>query len=60
MMEKFEHVYADRAWRSVREIVVAIVLTLAAAAFLLAAFGHSANETAAVTEPGAVEQPTAN
>ena len=60
MMERFQHIYADRAWRSIREIVIAVVLTLAAVVFLLAALTHRANETASVTPPSAVERPAAN
>jgi hypothetical protein len=60
MMEKFQQIYTERAWRSVREIVLAIVLTLAAAAFLVAALSHRANETAAVKETDTIEQPATN
>lgn len=41
---------ARRIKRSMREIVVAVVLTLAALAFVVAALSRSTPETAAVTE----------
>jgi hypothetical protein len=41
---------ARRIKRSMREIIVAVVLTLAALAFVVAALSGSTPETAAVTE----------
>jgi hypothetical protein len=49
--------FAERARRSAREITLAVVLTLAALVFVVAALqGHGA-ETAAISPP---EPPTAN
>jgi hypothetical protein len=44
---------ARRIRRSAREIILAVVLTLAAAAFVIAAVRGSTPETAAVIDPGA-------
>ena len=43
--------YSDRARRKSREIALAIVLTLAAIAFVVAAMQRNTRETAAVTIP---------
>jgi hypothetical protein len=44
---------ARRVRRSAREIILAVVLTLAAAAFVVAALRGSTPETASVVEPDA-------
>ena len=58
MMRKIQQPYTDRARRKVREIALAIVLTLAAALFLIAAFHRQAKETAAVSGKSPAEQTT--
>ncbi len=45
--------FAERARRSAREIVLAVVLTLAAVVFLVAAFHGHAPETASISPPQA-------
>jgi hypothetical protein len=44
---------ARRVRRSAREIILAVILTLAAAAFVIAAISSSTPETAVVIDPGA-------
>ncbi len=58
MMRKIQQPYTDRARRKVREIALAIVLTLAAALFLFAALHRQASETAAVNGKSPVVQTT--
>ena len=50
MMRNLQQAYSDRARRKVREIALAILLTLAAALFLIAALHRQAHETAAVID----------
>ena len=60
MMQKPQHTYTDRARRKVREIVLAILLTLAAVLFLVAALRQQTNKTAAIADPVEQSRHTAN
>lgn len=58
MMRKLQSgPFAERARRSVREITLAVVLTLAAVVFVVAALQGHGSETAAITSP---EDPAVN
>lgn len=48
MLQNHRYIYASRARRKSREIMLAVVLTLAAAAFAIAAIQRQATETTAV------------
>lgn len=58
MMRKLQSgPFAERARRSVREITLAVVLTLAAVVFVVAALQNTSPETAAISS---TEDPAAN
>ena len=59
-MRNVQQPYTDRARRRLREIALAIVLTLAAALFLVAALQRQVGETAAMADRTVLEERTTN